>query len=254
MPTIPHQHEAHPDTEYKVLCWKCDFAFDAMTSPWCACDNALRSVICPRCANCSCAAPLPAKRKFWNAAPRALREHANRFRISHRAIPATPSAPAPLPAVHGQSAPRVLVVDDEEPMRSLVACYAEQLGYSVTTAEDGEAALTLILTSTFAVVITDALMPKMDGRELCRVTKQSRPEIKTILLTSLYRSSRFKGEARHRFGVDEYLTKPLLFSDLVAVLARVAPLPPATIDGDQTVSQKRTDSGLRTHPTNVIAP
>jgi CheY-like chemotaxis protein len=241
-----HSEPSEPST-YVVQCWKCDMAFDAMASPWCACDNALRTVICPRCATCSCASPLPAKRKFWNAAPRSLREHANRFRISHRTPAVTPAAGATPQVSHSdQAVPRILVVDDEEPMRSLVACYAEQLGYSVTTAADGDAALILLLTATFDVIITDALMPKMDGRELCRVTKQSQPAIKTVLLTSLYKSTRFKSEARHRFGVDEYLTKPLLFSDLVAVLARIAPIAPGTFDGDRTASQKRTDSGLRT--------
>jgi len=181
---------------------------------------------------------LPYKRSFWSNAPRSLREHANRFRISHRAPTELPQTQ---PQVSGIAAvPHILVVDDEEPMRSVVACYAERLGYKVTTAADGAEALALLLRSRFDVVITDALMPKMDGRELCRLIRQSKAPIKTVLLTSLYKSTRFKSEAHHRFGVDEYLTKPLLFNELEALLRRIAP------HDTEGVEPARTPSAIRT--------
>jgi two-component system response regulator ResD len=141
----------------------------------------------------------------------------------------------------------VLVVDDEEPMRSLVACYVEQLGYTVTTAANAQEALQILDTAGFEVILTDALMPKMDGRELCRIVKQTHTsKVKTIVMTSLYKTLRFKSEAQLHFGVDEYLTKPLKFSDLHAALDRIAPNKYVPSSPPSDVSGLQTDSGIRT--------
>lgn len=237
------------ETEYIARCWKCEVTFNAAAASWCACDKPLRTIVCPRCISCFCIAPLAYKARFWNGAPRAMREHRNRFRVSHHAAPAAKqdavTASASLP-------PRVLVVDDEEPMRSLVACYVEQLGYRVTTATNGEEALTVLDCLDFDVVLTDALMPKMDGRELSRIVKKQHGDsIKVILMTSLYKARRFQTEARDQFGVDEYLTKPIAISDLRSALERavakaVSPRPAAP-----NVSEMRTLSRFQTpaiHP------
>jgi CheY-like chemotaxis protein len=105
-----------------------------------------------------------------------------------------------------------------------VACYVEQLGYTVTTAANAEEALAILESAGFEVVLTDALMPKMDGRELTRIVKRTHiDKVKTILMTSLYKALRFKNEAELHFGVDEYLTKPLKFSELQSALNRLAP-------------------------------
>ena len=78
----------------------------------------------------------------------------------------------------------------------------------------------------FDVVLTDALMPKMDGRELSRQLKETHGNrIKVILMTSLYKSPRYRNEAQHVFKVDEYLVKPLNYDELRDALRRVAPLP-----------------------------
>lgn len=240
------------ETDYRVTCWKCAVTFNASAASWCACDRPLRTIVCPRCETCFCAAPLPFKSRFWSDAPRAMREHKNRFRVSHLAAhghdhdcdqadelrPIEPVATRP---------PRVLVVDDEEPMRSLVACYVEQLGYTVTTAANAQEALEILESAGFEVVLTDALMPKMDGRELSRIVKQTHTDkVKTILMTSLYKALRFKNEAQLHFGVDEYLTKPLKFADLQAALNRVAPnsYRPSSIVSN--VSELQTVSGGRT--------
>lgn len=235
------------ETDYNVMCWKCQVNFNASAASWCACDRPLRTIVCPRCETCFCAAPLPFKSRFWSGAPRAMREHKSRFRVSYLSAPDHAAVNAPAEPRTSRP-PRVLVVDDEEPMRSLVACYVEQLGYTVTTAANAHEALELLESAGFEVILTDALMPKMDGRELTKIVKQTHIDsVKTILMTSLYKGLRFKNEAELRFGVDEYLTKPLKFSDLQAALDRVAPhrYQPATpapseASGLQTASKDRT--------------
>lgn len=226
----PIDHEIvqdSPGSEYSVDCHHCGKSFNASTAAWCRCEAKLRTLTCPHCSSCFCRSPALYKTSFWEKAPRALRENTNRFRIGDGAIvrpepAAAPAANAPLP--------RVLIVDDEEDMRSLVVCYVEQMGYDVTSVTSPADALAYIAATAYEVVITDALMPGMDGRELCQQLKTTYGDkIKVIVMTSLYTASRYKTEARFRFGADEYLAKPLHFAVLKAALDRVAPLAPPAL-------------------------
>lgn len=212
---------------YVVACWKCTQKFDAGSARWCNTDTKLRTLECPHCGSCFCQAPFPYRRAFWNDAPKSLREHPSRFRLVTRDIVrhSVPDSPAPAAALPHQ--PHVLIVDDEEPIRSLAACYVEQIGYKVTTVATPEEALTITDAISFDAVLTDALMPKIDGRELCRRLKETHgDDYKVVLMTSLYTAQHFRTEARHRFKVDEYLAKPLRYDELRDALQRVAPLSP----------------------------
>ena len=213
-----------PGSTHVVNCHHCRQKFNPSAASWCRCDGKSRTLICPHCSTCFCRAPTRYKEEFWEEAPRALRENTNRFRIGDgtpNAVPGGSAATGPEPP------PRVLVVDDEEDFRSLVACYVEQMGYDVVSVSSPKSALDVLASATFDVVITDALMPGMDGRDLCQKLKATYGKgIKVIVMTSLYTASRYRTEARHRFGVDEYLAKPLRFGVLKAALDRVAPIIP----------------------------
>lgn len=215
MTNIDHQAAGEG---FSVVCPTCAGTFDLLTARWCGCNRTPRTLICPRCLKCFCSAGARYKEKVWNRAPKGLRENTNRFRLGD-------GGAAPQPSLSAAPPPRVLIVDDEEDMRSLVACYVEQMGYTVTTASAPGEALDCLETTTFEVVITDALMPGMDGRELCQKIKTTYgSRIKVVVMTSLYTASRYKSEARTRFRADEYLTKPLHFAVLKAALDRVAPV------------------------------
>ena len=206
-----------PPEKYNVTCHQCGDEFNASLASWCRCESKLRSLECPTCSTCGCRATAQFKERFWANAPRALRENTNRFRLGDGAPPILADAATP--------APRVLIIDDEEDMRSLVACYVEQMGYPVTSVSSPVDALELLSTTPFQVVITDALMPGMDGRELCQKLKDDHGDaIKVIVMTSLYTASRYRTEARFRFKADDYLAKPLQFSVLKAILDRLAPI------------------------------
>ena len=77
-------------------------------------------------------------------------------------------ANAPLPDAVDQLAPAVLVVDDDEGMRSLLRRMLELAGFAVITAAHRREALKRIRTRVIDVVITDMVMPEMDGVELTR--------------------------------------------------------------------------------------
>lgn len=209
---------------YIVLCGSCNVPFDASAAEFCNCDVPLRTLRCPSCELCFCIATSPTKTRFWTNAPLSLRHDPRRFGMRH---PVFELAAAPvLEAV--ATAPVVVIVDDEEPMRSLVGSFVQQLGYRVRIAADPDDALELAQEDDVAVLITDALMPRMDGRELCRRLKASAAGAtkKVIVMTSLYTARRFRIEAFSVFRVDEYISKPIDLTGLAAILQRFAPLTP----------------------------
>ena len=198
-------------------CYHCYSKFDETKPHWCDCVRPLRTLICPSCHRCFCTAPLPYKRSFWTAVSRSLRESPERF--SHDAAAAScPIADA--------STPVVLVVDDDEAMRSLIACRIRQLGYRVVTTGDPHHGLMMARSHEVAVVLTDALMPHMDGRELCLRLKSTDEGAakKVIVMTSLYRARRYADEAVLHHNADAYITKPVDFHHLSNLLAALAPL------------------------------
>jgi CheY-like chemotaxis protein len=127
-------------------------------------------------------------------------------------------------------APVVLVVDDDEAMRSLVACRIRGLGYRAVTTGDPHHALMMARSRDVAVVLTDALMPQMDGRELClrlKATEEGAVK-KVIVMTSLYRARRYADEAVLRYNADAYITKPIDFRQLSELLFGFVPLEQGT--------------------------
>jgi two-component system, OmpR family, alkaline phosphatase synthesis response regulator PhoP len=103
---------------------------------------------------------------------------------------------------------RILAVDDEESIRRILEVNLVQAGYTVETAESGSHALTLLLKNDYDLLISDVMMPEMDGLELVEHIRQS-PDLKklpVILLTA--RSSESDITRGYVQGTDLYLTKP----------------------------------------------
>jgi CheY-like chemotaxis protein len=210
-------------TPYRIECPACATHFDAAAAAWCGCDGGLRSPLCPICRSCLCRTPAAFKRRFWTAAPDTLREDPRRF--SAQSTGSTLLLLDAVPAL--ENAPLVLVVDDEEGVRSMIASFTSHLGYRVMTSDDPQHAYFTAQQHRPRAVVTDALMPGMDGRELCRRLKDSPigGGLKVILMTSLYTARRYRTEATNVFRADDYLIKPVPFSTLAGVLARLVPLP-----------------------------
>lgn len=108
---------------------------------------------------------------------------------------------------------RILVVDDEQPIREMLVRFlrAEQL--SVSAAADGETALRLLAQEDPAVVVLDILMPGMDGLEVLRRLRQ-RSDAHVILLTA--RAEETDKVVGLGIGADDYVTKPFSPRELVA--------------------------------------
>jgi two-component system response regulator FlrC len=102
---------------------------------------------------------------------------------------------------------RILVVDDEEGVRSFLADTLSAAGHDVEEAEDGAQAHERLSTRAFHVLVTDLNMPRMDGMELLRRARQEQPEVEVIVLTA-HGSVAGAVEAM-KLGAFDFLEKPL---------------------------------------------
>jgi two-component system chemotaxis response regulator CheY len=113
------------------------------------------------------------------------------------------------------SALQVLIVDDQQTIRSLVRTGLQQIGVTNTReAPDGEEALRALLSKSVHLVISDYNMPKLDGLGLLRAIR-SHPPIKTtafIMLTG--RADRELVDRAAQYGVNNYLVKPFTVATL----------------------------------------
>jgi DNA-binding NtrC family response regulator len=115
---------------------------------------------------------------------------------------------------------KILVVDDEAPIREMIKKGLSQMGgYSVEVAQNGAEAIEKIEKDIFDLVLTDLKMPEMDGLELLKNIKGTRPEMMVILMTA-YGSIETAVEAM-RIGANDYITKPINFDDLLIHISKV---------------------------------
>lgn len=113
----------------------------------------------------------------------------------------------------------ILVVDDDESQRSLLAGFLEKKGYSVTTAVSGKEAIEKNRTIGFDLAILDLKMPEIDGIETMAKMKEIDPETYFLILTG-YGTVESAVEAM-RLGAYDYLSKPVNLDKLELVLERV---------------------------------
>ncbi|HSP07662.1 MAG TPA: EAL domain-containing protein, partial [Acidobacteriota bacterium] len=201
---------------YFVTCAACSRQFDAMIEGWCTCLVTERTLVCPHCMDCFCKAPLEFKLDFWTEAPQGMWDRRLQEEGRFRAVKANPLASL-------AKRPLVLVLDDERPILAMAAQLIESLGYGVVTGANGEEGLALARSYKPDLVLSDALMPRMDGREMCRKIKTD-PQLsktKVIIMTSLSTRPRDRSTAFKEFRMDEYLQKPLAFKDLRKVLEKL---------------------------------
>ena len=102
-------------------------------------------------------------------------------------------------------APRILLVDDEQPIQTLLSFPLQRDGYEVVQASDGREALTRFSEQAFDLVVLDVMMPRMDGLEVCRRLR-ARSSVPIIMLTA--KSEEIDKVLGLELGADDYITKP----------------------------------------------
>jgi DNA-binding response OmpR family regulator len=100
---------------------------------------------------------------------------------------------------------RILLVDDEQSVQTLLSYPLRKDGYHVTSAVDGQEALQRFAEARFDLVILDLMLPKLDGVEVCRQLRR-RSQVPIIMLTA--KGSETDKVAGLEVGADDYITKP----------------------------------------------
>jgi len=136
---------------------------------------------------------------------------------------------APLP----RGSETVLVVEDEDGVRELAAEFLRRNGYSVLEARDGVEALEISgrFAGTIHVILTDMIMPRMNGTELLKSMKAARPAAKTILMSGY--SEQFKTQQGGVLDQFSVLQKPFSMSSLVTAVRAALAADAATVEAGQ---------------------
>jgi len=131
----------------------------------------------------------------------------------------------------------VLVVDDDDSLRELVAAQLGREGFRALTAASGEEALSVLAPAPslaapregFALVILDIMLGGVDGFEVLKAIRRSRPDLPVILLSA--RAEDYDKVLGFGLGADDYVTKPFSPAELMArVKARLIRKPAASVD------------------------
>jgi DNA-binding response OmpR family regulator len=116
----------------------------------------------------------------------------------------------------------VLLTDDNPDIRQFVEFALTRAGHVVTAAPDGKAALKLLETQQFDVVVTDIVMPDIDGLELIRIIRKNNPGVKVIGMSGGGRGAAVDYlEMAMRFGAAATLQKPFRPDELTAAVEAV---------------------------------
>jgi len=114
---------------------------------------------------------------------------------------------------------KILVVDDEEALRTVLSSELEGEGYQVSTAGDGEEAIKILGTQQFHLILLDIKMPNVDGFEVLKYVKQKQPSTKVIMLTG-FADLKNAIESK-KLGAEDFVSKPYDLVDLLTTVERV---------------------------------
>lgn len=109
---------------------------------------------------------------------------------------------------------KILIVDDEQSIVTLLTYNIEQAGYATDTAFDGLEAIKKAQTETYDLIILDLMLPEMDGFEVCKYLRRNNIDTPILMLTALNdETDKIYGLD---LGADDYLTKPFSPKEVIA--------------------------------------
>ena len=137
--------------------------------------------------------------------------------IAEIAVPALPYHPTA-----GVALPTVLIVEDERKLRGSLIEEFGSMGIDALTASSGYAAIRIAGEERPDLILVDGLLPEMHGFEIARFVRSIdagyRPHI--AIMTAIYKHTRYQNEARLKYGIDDYLIKPVLPQSLANLVRR----------------------------------
>lgn len=129
---------------------------------------------------------------------------------------------------------KVLIIDDETDVRDALELVLSRAGYEVSAVGDGDAGLEASRELLPDVIVTDMIMPKLDGAQLIRQIKAERPRVRVVAISgggnfgpAAYQPNALKTEAflaaAKSAGADRVLTKPFESKDIVEAVGSLLP-------------------------------
>jgi len=116
---------------------------------------------------------------------------------------------------------KILIIDDEPDIVDLVSYNLKKDGFRVTSASDGEEALTKIRKDKFDLVVLDLMLPNIQGGELCRIMKNDPKTAGTPIIMLTAKSEEVDRVMGLENGADDYITKPFSIRELIARIRAV---------------------------------
>ena len=107
----------------------------------------------------------------------------------------------------------ILVCEDDFAIKTMISTKLKQENYSVYTVQNGQEALNLMEKQQIDLVISDIMMPKMDGYEFVQTLRETKHTLPILMITA--KSQLESLEAAFKLGVDDYMVKPLRLEELV---------------------------------------
>lgn len=108
---------------------------------------------------------------------------------------------------------KILIIEDDQRIAELIQRGLEEQGFAPTLAYDGLSGKKLALNNHYDLIITDIILPKMDGLDLCKEIRQTKPDTPIIMLTALGTTDdKVEG---FDAGADDYLVKPFEMRELL---------------------------------------
>lgn len=108
---------------------------------------------------------------------------------------------------------RVLIVEDEEPIRKFVKINLEKAGFLVWEAESGEKGLEIVRNEDIDIVVLDLMLPGIDGFQVCKELREEFADLGIIMLTA--KSQDVDKIMGLEYGTDDYMTKPFNPAELI---------------------------------------
>jgi two-component system, cell cycle sensor histidine kinase and response regulator CckA len=115
--------------------------------------------------------------------------------------------------------PTVLIVDDEEGVRSILTRLLAHIGYSVITASDGEMALDMVRSNALQIdcVLLDVAMPGMNGLQLARLLREQDPDVPLVMMSG--HAVPWLPGLTDELGLAGFLQKPFAYDELRQILS-----------------------------------
>ncbi len=114
---------------------------------------------------------------------------------------------------------KILVVDDEDALRTGLSGELTRKGYNVSTASDGDEAISGLQKETFDLVVLDIKMPRMNGFEVLKFVKEKHPETKVVMLAGFADFGNVIDVKK--LGAEDFVAKPFDLANLLTTIERV---------------------------------